>query len=131
MVHEQEFKDLINSTCPVSVERRVLDLESEAMRGLGSIPTGGNILSLKMKILAFLCVCEKPEWSTTSHCIGDCCKVSQNSCKAEGIEQWLLSSREVLGLTPIKSLMTGKYFLKKQTNLKNHLRENPTVHEVE
>ena len=41
------------------------------MRGLGSIPTGGNILSLelfcfhavktKMPILAFLCVCEKPE----------------------------------------------------------------------
>ena len=24
----------------------MLDLESEAMRGLGSIPTGGNILSL-------------------------------------------------------------------------------------
>ena len=32
--------------CQVSVERRVLDLESEAMRGLGSSPTGGNILSL-------------------------------------------------------------------------------------
>ena len=57
------FKDLLNGTCQVSVERIVLDLESEAMRGLGSIPIGGNILSLnffcfyavmtKMPILAF------------------------------------------------------------------------------
>ena len=47
MVHEQKFKDLLSSTCQVSVERRVLDLESEAMRGLGSIPTGGKILSLE------------------------------------------------------------------------------------
>ena len=49
----------------------MLDLESEAMRGLGSIPTGGNILSLdffcfhavktKMPILAFLCLCQKPD----------------------------------------------------------------------
>ena len=46
MVHEQKFKDLLSSTCQVSVERIVLDLESEAMRGPGSIPTGGNILSL-------------------------------------------------------------------------------------
>ena len=78
MVHEQEFKDFLSSTCQVSVERIVLDLErivldleSEAMRGLGSIPTGGKILSpkfldfhvvkTKMPILAFLCVCEKPE----------------------------------------------------------------------
>ena len=70
MVHEQKFKDLLSSTCQVSVERIVLDLESEAMRGPGSIPTGGNILSLefvcfhivktKMSQLAFLCVCEKP-----------------------------------------------------------------------
>ena len=30
----------------VSVERIVFDLESEVMRGLGSIPTRGNILSL-------------------------------------------------------------------------------------
>ena len=35
MVHEQ-FKDLLSSTCQVSVERR----------GMGSIPTRGNILSL-------------------------------------------------------------------------------------
>ena len=34
------------SKCQVSVERIVLDLESETMRGPGSIPTGGNILSL-------------------------------------------------------------------------------------
>ena len=40
------FKDLLSSTCQVSVERRVFDLESEAMKGLGSIPTWGNILSL-------------------------------------------------------------------------------------
>ena len=46
MVHEQTFKDLLSSTCQVSVERIVLDLESEVMRGLGSIPTWGNILSL-------------------------------------------------------------------------------------
>ena len=47
VVHEQKFKDLQSSTCQVSVQRIVLDLESEAMRGLGSIPTGGNILSLE------------------------------------------------------------------------------------
>ena len=46
VVDEQKFKDFLSSTCQVSVERRVLDLESEAMRGPGSIPTGGNILSL-------------------------------------------------------------------------------------
>ena len=46
MVHEQKFKDLLSSTCQVSVERIVLGLESEVMRDLDSIPTGGNILSL-------------------------------------------------------------------------------------
>ena len=46
MVHEQ-FKDLLSSTCQVSVERIGLDLESEVLRGPGSIPTGGNILSLE------------------------------------------------------------------------------------
>ena len=46
VVHEQKFKDLLSSTCQVSVEGIVLDLESEAMRGHGSIPTEGNILSL-------------------------------------------------------------------------------------
>ena len=46
MVHEQKLKDLPSSTCQVSVEGIVLDLESEALRDPGSIPTGGNILSL-------------------------------------------------------------------------------------
>ena len=36
----------LTSKCPFSSERRVLDLESEAMRGPGYIPTGGNILLL-------------------------------------------------------------------------------------
>ena len=31
--HEQKFKNLLSSKCQVSVERRVLDLESEVMRG--------------------------------------------------------------------------------------------------
>ena len=46
VVHEHKFKDLPSSTCQVSVERIVLDLESEVTRGPGSIPTRGNILSL-------------------------------------------------------------------------------------
>ena len=45
MLHEQNFKDLLSSKCQVSVERIVLDLESEAIRGLDSIPTRGNIFS--------------------------------------------------------------------------------------
>ena len=68
-MHEQEFKDLLISTCQVSVVRIVLDLESEVMRGPASIPTGGNILSLYilhivkppmliLAILPMLCVCE-------------------------------------------------------------------------
>ena len=72
MVHEQKFKDLLSSTCQVSVERIVLDLESEVVRGLGSIPTRGNILSLDffhivkppmpiLAILPILCVCENPD----------------------------------------------------------------------
>ena len=40
VVHEQKFKDLLSSTCQVSVERIVLDLESEIMRSPGSIPLG-------------------------------------------------------------------------------------------
>ena len=70
MVHEQEFKDLLSSTCQVSVERIVLDLESEVIRGLGSIPTGGNILSVDffhivkplmpiLPLLTILSICEK------------------------------------------------------------------------
>ena len=39
-MHEQKFKDLLSSTCQVSPERIVLDLESEIMTGPGSIPTG-------------------------------------------------------------------------------------------
>ena len=38
-----KFKYLLSSTCLTSSERRVLNLESEVMIGLGSIPTGGNI----------------------------------------------------------------------------------------
>ena len=57
VVHEQKFKDLLSSTCQISVERRVLDLESEAMRGRGSFPTRGNILSLNF----FLFSCIKDE----------------------------------------------------------------------
>ena len=51
MVHEQKLKDLLN-TCQVSVERRVLDLESEVMRGPDSIPTGGYILLLEFFVIA-------------------------------------------------------------------------------
>ena len=66
-MHEQKFKDLLSSTCQVSEEIIVLDLESEVMRGPGSIPTGSNILSLdffhivksSMPTLPMLCVCEK------------------------------------------------------------------------
>ena len=72
MVHEQKFKDFLSSTCQVSVERIVLDLESEVMRGTGPIPTVGNILSLDffhivkpqipiLALLPMLCICENPE----------------------------------------------------------------------
>ena len=43
VVHEQKFKDLLSSTCQVSPDRIALDLESEVMRGPGSIPSGGSI----------------------------------------------------------------------------------------
>ena len=50
----------------------VLDLESEVMRGLGSIPTGGDILSLDffhvvkplmpiLALLPILSICENPD----------------------------------------------------------------------
>ena len=45
-VHEQVSNLSLTSTCQVNAERRVLDLGSEVMRGPGSIPTEGNILSL-------------------------------------------------------------------------------------
>ena len=35
LVHEQKFKDLLSSTWQGSVERRVLDLESEVQYSLG------------------------------------------------------------------------------------------------
>ena len=44
VVHEQRFKDSLISTCKVSSERRVIDLESEVK---DSMLTGGNILSLE------------------------------------------------------------------------------------
>ena len=44
-MHEQKFKDLLSSTCQVSVERRVLDLESEAMRGWVLFPLGVTFFS--------------------------------------------------------------------------------------
>ena len=70
VVKEQKFKDLLSSTCPVSVESMVLDLESEGRRRPGSIPTGGNILSLNflhvvkplmpiLPLLPILSICEK------------------------------------------------------------------------
>ena len=40
VLHEQKFNDLLSSTCLSSSERNLLDMESEVMRGLGSIPTG-------------------------------------------------------------------------------------------
>ena len=74
MVHEQKFKDLLSSTCQVSPEIIVLDLESEVMRGPGSIPTGGKILLLDffcfhvvkplmpiLALLPMLCDCENPD----------------------------------------------------------------------
>ena len=71
MVHEQRFKYLLIRTYQVTVERIVLDLGSEVMRGLGSVPTGGSILSLDffhmvkppmhiLPLLPMLCVCENP-----------------------------------------------------------------------
>ena len=77
VVHEQKFKDLLSSTCQVSVERIVLDLESKVMRGLGSIPTGGNILSLDffhvvkplmpiLPLLPILSIFEKLEFQSST-----------------------------------------------------------------
>ena len=44
MVHEQKFKDSLSSTCQVSPERIVLDLESEVNHRPGFYPTRGNVL---------------------------------------------------------------------------------------
>ena len=61
----------VSSTCQVSVEMRVLDLESEVMRGPGSIPTGDNIfhwnfcfhvvkaLMIILALLPFWCIFKK------------------------------------------------------------------------
>ena len=46
VMHEQNFKDPLSSTCPLCSERRVLTWNQRFIRGLGSIPTGGNILPL-------------------------------------------------------------------------------------
>ena len=45
----RSLKSQYYKRCQLSLERRVLNLESEVMRGLGSIPTvggGGKILSM-------------------------------------------------------------------------------------
>ena len=73
MVHEQKFKDVLGTTCQISVESRVLELEPE---GQGSCPTMGNILLLDffcfhvvkpliliLALLPMLCVCEDPACS--------------------------------------------------------------------
>ena len=60
VVHEQMFKDHLSSTCQVSVERMVLDLESEVMRGLGSIPTW---YSRTLGPLCYTPVHSCPDWS--------------------------------------------------------------------
>ena len=71
-MHEQKFKDLLSSTCQVSPERIVLNSESEVMKCLGSILTGGNIwywifcfyvvkpLMPILALLPMLCVCKNP-----------------------------------------------------------------------
>ena len=43
VVHKQKFKDLLSSTCLVSPERIMLDLQSEVLRGPVSIPTDCSI----------------------------------------------------------------------------------------
>ena len=71
-MHEQKFKDHLSSTRQVSPERVVLDLESEVMKGPGSIPTGGKFfhwiffsfhvvkpLLLILTLLPFLCISKK------------------------------------------------------------------------
>ena len=79
-MHEQQFKDLRSSTCQISVERIVLDLESEVMRGPGSIPTTGNILSLDffhvvkplmpiLPLLPILSICQKLDFIMSNQCL--------------------------------------------------------------
>ena len=59
VVHEPKFKDLLSSTCQVSVERIVLDLESEAMRGQG-IFLFSQSKEKNATIGIYLCICETP-----------------------------------------------------------------------
>ena len=59
VVHEQKFKDLLSSTCQISVERIVLDLESEAMRGPDSIPITFYITS--NLVVTFTTTVQSPE----------------------------------------------------------------------
>ena len=40
---EQKFNDLLSSTYQLSLERIVFDMESEVMRGPGTLPKRGNI----------------------------------------------------------------------------------------
>ena len=62
MVHEQNFKDLLSSTCLTSSERRVLDLELKVMRAQILSPMGitfchwilcFHVVKTLMPILAF------------------------------------------------------------------------------
>ena len=61
-LHEQKFKNLLSSTYQVSVERRVLDLGSEALRGRFLFPLEVtfchwilfHVVKFLMQILALL-----------------------------------------------------------------------------
>ena len=46
VMHEQKFKHLLSSTCQISPDRRVLDLESEALEARVQYSMGVNILLL-------------------------------------------------------------------------------------
>ena len=71
VVHEQKFKDPLSSTCQISSERRMLDLESEVNEG--AILTAGNILSLGFFLFSRskASVYEKLDWAIST--IPDIC----------------------------------------------------------
>ena len=46
VIHEQELKDTLIRTCPISLEVQCWTWNQRFIRGLGSIPTRGNILPL-------------------------------------------------------------------------------------
>ena len=79
MVHEQKFKDLLSSTCQVSVERIVLDLGGYERPGsyshCGSHFVTGffcfHAVKTKIPILAFLPICEKPICRASIHVLED------------------------------------------------------------